>query len=345
MVGEVLQSSVPTFRGARPLNPGRDLNAVTRLLSQAFRDELDWPLLRVPVLRDFANLLWSASLGPALPGGLSGYVWEEEGQIIGNVTLTPDEGRPGTWMISNVAVEQAHRRQGIARALMQATLEEARGRRAFRVILQVRPHNSGAIRLYEELGFTTVDTLMYYRAAGMPPVQVGAKEPLPIRLLRPNEFRAAHRLAGEALSAQVRLLRPPRASDFATTWDDRLTEQVLDFFTGQQTRRWGYFAFASGADVSSIAGAPDGPLQAVVAVRAQRLGTPHAFEVYVRPEARGHGLEDRVVAFALNQLRGFPRRPIQTQLWMGHTELVQALERAGLRAGKGLTLMAKEMGG
>ena len=50
---------------------------------------------------------------------LDGFVWTEDGRIVGNVTLTrEDQARP-IWIVSNVAVHPSYRRRGIARALMQ----------------------------------------------------------------------------------------------------------------------------------------------------------------------------------------------------------------------------------
>lgn len=57
------------------------------------------------------------------------------------------------WHVMNVAVAPEHRRLGIATALLErlfeATAEDAR--RGY--TLEVRVSNTGAIRLYEELGF------------------------------------------------------------------------------------------------------------------------------------------------------------------------------------------------
>src|SRR5919199_796006 len=152
MVGQAIQKSVSGFRGVRPFNATRDMRGVELLLEQAFREDLGflhgWS--RVPVLRDIGSFLMAASLAPNFPDTLLGFVYEEDGHIIGNINLTPDESRNRHWMISNVAVDEKFRRRGIARQLMQAALQEAGRRGARWVILNVRPHNTGAIRLYEQ---------------------------------------------------------------------------------------------------------------------------------------------------------------------------------------------------
>lgn len=59
-----------------------------------------------------------------------------------------DEGH-----ITNVAVHKEYRRQGIGRLLVEAVLEEARGRKIKGMTLEVRESNKGAIALYESFGF------------------------------------------------------------------------------------------------------------------------------------------------------------------------------------------------
>ncbi len=57
-----------------------------------------------------------------------------------------DEG-----FIANVAVHPNHRRRGIARALVNAAIEQ--GRSLSRLTLEVRESNAAAIALYQSLGF------------------------------------------------------------------------------------------------------------------------------------------------------------------------------------------------
>jgi ribosomal-protein-alanine N-acetyltransferase len=58
--------------------------------------------------------------------------------------------------ITNIAVDPAERRRGIARALLGSVLDDA-GRRKLRLCaLEVRPTNIEARRLYESFGFAVV---------------------------------------------------------------------------------------------------------------------------------------------------------------------------------------------
>lgn len=85
---------------------------------------------------------------------LSGYVWEENRRIVGNLSLIPFY-RHGVWrtMIANVAVHPDYRRHGVARALTLKALEHIRTHRVPEAWLQVREDNPPAQALYLSLGF------------------------------------------------------------------------------------------------------------------------------------------------------------------------------------------------
>lgn len=55
--------------------------------------------------------------------------------------------------ILNLAVKAAHRRKGVGRALVRQLLEGWERQGIHRVFLEVRESNSGAIKLYQSLGF------------------------------------------------------------------------------------------------------------------------------------------------------------------------------------------------
>jgi GNAT superfamily N-acetyltransferase len=208
---------------------------------------------------------------------------------------------------------------------MHTALQEARQRGARWVILNVRPHNTGAIDLYRELGFEPVDTEMSFVSKRPAPPLAPALE---LRPLHGPERRAAYELARDAMSERLKMFRRLRTSDFALHLEDRLAERVVDLFAGQATERWGYFE--------------NDLLRATVFVRAQRLGSPHIVEIQVAPARRGP-LESPLLAFALRRLAQFPRRDISVRLWTSHAEMIAALEQAGFIPGRGLMLMAKEM--
>ena len=58
--------------------------------------------------------------------------------------------------ITNLAVHPHRRGQGLARALLQATLDDGRARGVTLAFLEVRPSNVEALGLYESLGFCVI---------------------------------------------------------------------------------------------------------------------------------------------------------------------------------------------
>jgi L-amino acid N-acyltransferase YncA len=85
---------------------------------------------------------------------LSGYVWEENGRIIGNASLIPfRHKKQRTYLIANIAVHPDHRRKGIARTLTERAIQHAREKKVTDIWLHVRDDNPGAIELYTKLGF------------------------------------------------------------------------------------------------------------------------------------------------------------------------------------------------
>jgi ribosomal protein S18 acetylase RimI-like enzyme len=88
----------------------------------------------------------------------TGFVWEQNGEIVGNVSLIPFYQRhQRIYLIANVATHPAYRRRGIGRALTEHALNYARARKAEAVWLQVRDDNPTAIRIYTDLGFVERD--------------------------------------------------------------------------------------------------------------------------------------------------------------------------------------------
>lgn len=104
-------------------------------------------------------------------GAPPGFVWVEEGQVVGNVSMRPALEQGG-FLIGNVCVHPDWRRRGIARALMDAALGELRRRRVRWAGLEVRADNDHARGLYEALGFREVGrTLRMIRPARVPCTQ------------------------------------------------------------------------------------------------------------------------------------------------------------------------------
>lgn len=319
-------------RGARPFEPSRDLAAVARLLEEAFRSEHTFPLSNTPILREVGIALWTMSYAPIFPENVSGFVWVEDGRIVGNVTISQDDGRLDRYLISNVAVKPDYRRQGIARALMQLAIDHLRGRGANWLLLNVRPNNPGAIQLYRDLDFQEVEMRGEWI---MPSSLVGelvksAKDVespnLPgIRTLGFSDRRTVSELIRSEKPQNTPPFRSPRLAEFDPNWEDLFTELISDFLVGQVTHRWVLER--------------DRRLAAVMLIKGQRLLTPHRIAVHVHPDYRGR-VENDLIDFALHGLARFPKREIRASVTSVHPEWIVALEQRGFAYTNGLTLMA-----
>ena len=143
----------------RPLNIVRDLPGVADLVEKCFADTMDAEgRSYIQQMRraghDNAFLRWASTAVESVSMPLSGFVWEENGEIIGNVSLIPyRQSRQKYYLIANVAVRPEDRRRGIGRALTLAAMQHARQRHTHETWLQVRADNLGAIELYRSLGF------------------------------------------------------------------------------------------------------------------------------------------------------------------------------------------------
>jgi ribosomal protein S18 acetylase RimI-like enzyme len=143
----------------RALNIVHDLPGVADLVEKCFADTMDADGRNyIQQMRhagqDNVFLRWASNAVETVSMPLSGYVWEENGEIIGNVSLIPHRrGRKKYYLIANVAVRPEYRKRGIGRALTRAAIEHAKLHRADETWLHVREDNPVAIGLYLSMGF------------------------------------------------------------------------------------------------------------------------------------------------------------------------------------------------
>ena len=122
-----------------------DLDAVYELDQRSFTSPWSRNHFRFEVLENEAGL-------PLVAVG-------EEDEIVGALVLwlIVDEAH-----IATIAVDEKHRRQGIARAMLCMGLRELADKGALSATLEVRESNLAAQRLYGELGFEVVARRKHY---------------------------------------------------------------------------------------------------------------------------------------------------------------------------------------
>ncbi len=144
----------------RALNVLRDLSAVADLIELCFENTMDNDGQRYVndmrrAGRDEGFLRWANHVAETTSLPLMGFVWEENGRIVGNSSLIQfrDKGKR-VHLIANVATHPDYRHHGIARALTERTIQSARDKNTSAIWLHVRDDNPDAIKLYTDLGFT-----------------------------------------------------------------------------------------------------------------------------------------------------------------------------------------------
>lgn len=146
----------------RAMNMFRDLSAVADLIELCFAETMDNDGQRYiadmrRASRDNGFLKWASNMTENATLPMTGFVWEEDGRIVGNASIIPFRERSKRiYLIANIAVHPDYRRRGIARALTRRAMTYGWDKKAAALWLHVRDDNPAAIRLYQELGFEEV---------------------------------------------------------------------------------------------------------------------------------------------------------------------------------------------
>ncbi|GAB1420670.1 hypothetical protein MASR2M15_07800 [Anaerolineales bacterium] len=155
------QKSQTSQKFIRKVNLRTDLAALADLIELAFANVMDasgrGAIQELRALNAMGLGLVPLARFNGLASGISnGFVWEEDGKIVGNVSLYPAKLRskqPSTWIVANVATHPAYQRRGIAYELMQHSLRALKQEKIEVATLQVDYKNEGAQKLYARLGF------------------------------------------------------------------------------------------------------------------------------------------------------------------------------------------------
>jgi GNAT superfamily N-acetyltransferase len=235
----------------RPFDVRRDLNGVADLVELCFSETLDQDGQRYlrqmrAAARNSSFLQWASAAVEQASLPLSGYIWEEAGCLVGNLSLIPFvlRGRR-CYLIANVAVHPAYRRRGIARSLTSQALQHARDHFARSAWLHVRDDNDPALRLYLALGFQERSRRSTWHSLSL------QADPSSQETLFLSPFRAPHQPVtvqrGSALhwpreQAWLRGVYPPEiAWHLPMNWNalqPGLWGGLYRLFSGMRVRHW-----------------------------------------------------------------------------------------------------------
>lgn len=232
-------------QGIRQVNLNNDLGAIAQVIETAFGATMDTggrrTIAEMRTLSRMGPLLKIMALADDMLKGIGqGFVWEEDGHIVGNVTLFPasfpvEFGK--VIVIANVAVLPDYRRRGIARQLVSASLEALQSWGSRTAILQVEADNDAARHLYETMGFRVQRRWHQWRRSSYnrPPQPLSGSPRITLRAGREwhNEFALASRIFPAEMGG-LGWMRPLHVREFHRS----AARHTLDFLSGTTIERW-----------------------------------------------------------------------------------------------------------
>ena len=291
-------------QGIRPFDIGRDLRAVSRLIADAFADELDEQgeaaLRELQILGYMSGLVCILSrTAGEFQNVFSGFVWVENDRVVGNVTVQRASSGSGRWQIANVAVCPAWRGRGIGRALMEHALEAIRDMGGSWAVLQVRGENKIARGLYERLGFENMGGTSDLYAPGAPtPV---TRPALPnLQPFSPSDSNLLYELAVSRPSAELQWWRAVRRDDFQLSLEKRFGELVSRLVGRQRIYRYAIRDYSS-------------RFEGAIQVVARCWRGEHHIRLWLRPEAQKRYAQPLILS-ALALLQESPRWPLRASV-------------------------------
>ena len=313
----------------RPIDVARDLDALANLIEICFRDEL--AVTRSNLVRDLRSMArWGLLLWLLQPfmDPLRGYVWVEDGRLVGNVTLA--KRHDGIWNLSNVAVLPSYRGQGIAGHLVDAGIEYARRQGATTLTLEVRENNEVAQHIYRQRQFHRYDTVheMLLFNDHWPRIVPDSAPVGSVRSARPADRQALQRLVSASTPPEARLVSPLARKRFGRGPLTRLGEFLGLMLSGSQTRE--------------LVAEEQGRLVAYLALEQKLTDEPAELSLVVHPQARGRW-ERSLLLIALWMLSRLSRGTTLCRVSRSHKAGVQALEELGFHTVRVLDQMALQL--
>lgn len=279
----------------------RDLPQIVELLKLVFGESLDGDDRHL-----FGDTGQSAvneliyRFNPAAARLSNGFVWQADGRVVGNATLLTTKAWD-RYLVANVAVQPSFRRQGIARALMNAITASVKSRGGRVILLQVVKDNQRAIDLYKSLGYISIGNMASWyattsRVRQIPSAESDGQVPL-IYPLSTRRWREAYDLDTAHVHADLNWPEPLQPNAYQQT----LWRKISDFMNGRQFESW--------ATVDS-----QDHLTGLATISCE-WGRSHVMTLRVRPDRAG-SLEQALLAKAIRRLSYLPRRNIR----MDHPE-------------------------
>jgi GNAT superfamily N-acetyltransferase len=239
-------------------------------------------------------ILWR--FDPFLARLTPGYVWEEDGRIVGNVTLLPT-GSQERFLVANVAVHPEYRRRGIAHLLMETVHEEVVKRKGEHILLQVDHDNDAAIELYRNLNYEFCGSMTTWRTSvsrlrDLPSGHSAGRYDVKVRKLDSRRWQQAYELDNSVVAPE---LQWPEALS-KDCYKQGLWQKLADMMNGRFRQSW--MTLDSHKQMNGLASI------------CGEWGRPHQLAVRVHPGWRGE-LEGALLQQLIDRSRKLPRRTVQ----------------------------------
>jgi len=321
--------------GIRLLDPNRDLLQVADLIEESFAGEFGPAgLAAVRDLRMMAGLsplLWLLTRASGeFRDAFTGFVWVEDGRVVGNISLNRSKPSSKRWHIANVAVAKAHRGKGIGRQLVEAGLELIQARYGEWAILQVRDDNPSALHIYDSLEFERLysATELYLKGPfqGSPSSEV--LEGYHIQTCRTEDWQQVRDLVIASTPAMDRWVRGFNLSDFRHTAIGRLRDLVSDAFSGTQKTR--------------LCALYEGQIAGYVRVQSRGWGGDALVRLHVHPDHRGK-IESALIRQGTAKLKIRANQEASVEHFTDHAAGIQALKDIGFEERRTLITMRRQL--
>lgn len=313
----------------RPFQLHRDLGNLATLIEAAFGSELQDA--RSHIVRDMRQM---ALMGPLLLAAgsvatpFAGFVWIEDGRLVGNVSYGREAGGVATCSISNVAVMPEYRRRGIASRLLDTTLDHLRRQGCRRAYLEVRADNEAAKSLYRRRGFAVYTTVheQFLRRHNWP-VIIG-RPSRPLRRVHARDGAELYRLYLSSTPGAVLRAKPLPAAHFRRGLGWRLRRMGRYLVGGERRTEW--------------VGEDGGRVVAYGALTTYVTGRPYELNLMVAPEQRG-AWERPLSEALLTRGRMSPVADVRATTPASHPEVIAALATLGFQTQRVLDQMVLDL--
>jgi len=316
---------VKAHSGVRPVDPQRDVLEIIDLVALGFENELDPQGQKMLAqMRQAAQhrTLSSLGLGPDMEP--TGFVWVEEGRIVGNLSLRYAlPSRTRGQMIGNVVVHPKYRGMGIGRAMVEAAVTAAQQQGARWVGLEVRQDNPAAGNLYTHIGFEAVGRQLHLLRPADVPWPSGRPTTLVWRASKPKDRLLWMRLADEIYSRRQKWVLEVRPNEYTYGGFERKLDL---WFSGEREAAWLY---------------GDTEPRLALRVKTDQRSRFHVWDILAHPQAGEAGAQ-AVVAQALSATRRFAPWPV-IALVADQAPLAQALYDVGCTLHRSLVQMVLEL--